>query len=99
MRLTPRISPTVSEIVYDFFKLKEKTVIYICDNSDGRGGARDRKFRQWFDLYNRLFLVRMDFKLDFKSNPYFISLIVRIDNPNLDEIMKASAAPFEEHRK
>jgi hypothetical protein len=94
-----RISATVSEIVYDFFKLKERTVIYICENRDGRGKARDRKFNHWFSLYNRLFLVKMDFVLGYETNPYLTSLIIRIDNPYMDEILKATAALFEEHKK
>ena len=95
----PRISATVSEIVYDFFKLKERTVIYICENRDGRGKARDRKFSHWFSLYNRLFLVKMDFVLGYETDPYLTSLIVRIDNPYMDEILKATASLFEEHKK
>ncbi len=98
-RLDPRIPATVSEIMYDFFKLREKIVLYICDNTDGKGAARDRKFDQWFSLYNRLFLVKMDFAIGYESNPYLTSLIMRIDNPYLGDVVEASRKLMGEFKK
>lgn len=43
--LDSRIPPTVAAIVRDFFTQKEKVLLYICDDRDGRGAARDKKFR------------------------------------------------------
>ena len=46
-----RIALTVIKIVGDFLNSKIKAVIYVCDPSDGKGAARARKFKSWFNYY------------------------------------------------
>ncbi len=43
-----RISFTVVNIVADFLASQINAVVYVCDPSDGRDGARFKKFKSWY---------------------------------------------------
>ena len=47
-----KIADTVVTIVGDFLDSQTNTVVYVCDNSDGKQAARSTKFLSWFDYYN-----------------------------------------------
>ncbi|WP_428657948.1 DUF6169 family protein [Runella sp.] len=47
-----RILYTIAAIAEDFFKKEQNIAIYVCDDSDGRGKARKRKFDGWFVYLN-----------------------------------------------
>ena len=85
--LDERIPSTISLIFQDFFTLKETVVVYICDDSDSRGRARNRKFNQWFEQYNPLTFMKLDFAFGTAEDKYFTTLIMRLDNPNMAEIV------------
>jgi hypothetical protein len=85
--LDSRIPLTIALIFQDFFTLRETIVVYICDNSDSKANARNRKFSQWFEQYNKLSLMKIDFVFGTNLEKYFTSLIMRIDNPNMVEII------------
>jgi Family of unknown function (DUF6169) len=85
--LDERIPSTISLIFQDFFTLKETVVVYICDDSDSRGRARNRKFNQWFEQYNPLTFMKLDFAFGSGEDKYFTTLIMRLDNPNMAEIV------------
>lgn len=44
-----RIAVTVVNIVAKFLISRINAVVYICDPADGKGLARARKFKSWFD--------------------------------------------------
>jgi hypothetical protein len=87
--LDERIPSTISLIFQDFFTLKETVVVYICDDSDSRGRARNRKFNQWFEQYNPLTFMKLDLAFGTAEDKYFTTLIMRLDNPNMVEIVSA----------
>ena len=87
--LDTAIPPTIASIFYDFFKLKETVVVYICDDSDGKAKVRNRKFSQWFEQYNRLIFLKFDFSLGTETEYYLTTMITRFDNPKLSEIIKS----------
>ncbi|AXE17669.1 hypothetical protein DR864_07930 [Runella rosea] len=47
-----RILYTIAAIAEDFFNKEQNIAIYVCDDSDGRGRARKRKFDGWFVYLN-----------------------------------------------
>jgi hypothetical protein len=87
--LDEHIPSTISLIFQDFFTLKETVVVYICDDSDSRGRARNRKFNQWFEQYNPLTFMKLDLAFGTAEDKYFTTLIMRLDNPNMVEIVSA----------
>jgi hypothetical protein len=53
-----RIYPTIAAIVGDFFLAEENSFVYVCDDWDGKGRVRKRKFDGWFyyqsaDVYEK----------------------------------------------
>lgn len=66
--------------------------MYICENNDGRGQARQRKFTQWFDTANstyNYFFLKLDVAFGADNEQYLTSLISRVDNPRLADIVIA----------
>ncbi|MDB5206849.1 MAG: hypothetical protein JWR72_1924 [Flavisolibacter sp.] len=44
---------TIAEILYHFFEVDDRRILfYICDPSDGRMKARERKFHYWYRLFS-----------------------------------------------
>ncbi len=83
------IPVTIANIFNDFFSLKEKVVVYICEDADGRAKARNRKFAQWFDQVrqNGLSFVKFDYHFGTQTEFFYTSLIMRIDNPYMADVI------------
>ncbi len=47
-----RIADTVITIAGDFLEARNNAMVYVCDNWDGKEGARARKFKSWFNYYD-----------------------------------------------
>ncbi len=87
--LDAKTQPTVIAIVSHFFTQKERVLLYVCENKDGKGAARNRKFNQWFSLYNLDNHFKFDFVISNGQERYLNSVIGRIDNPYRAEVTLA----------
>lgn len=87
----PSISLTVVQIFNHFFQTKETVVVYICDNADGRANARNRKFSAWFEQAQtgNLSFIKLDYRFGAGSDHFLTSLIMRIDNPHMGDLITA----------
>jgi Family of unknown function (DUF6169) len=87
----PLIPPTVATILYDFFRQKERIVIYTCETKDRKHHARFRKFEQWFRAFNDDTFLKIDCPInDPKANlVYYNSLIIKQNNPFKNDIIVA----------
>jgi hypothetical protein len=85
-----RTSKTISDIFEDFYQKFSSTVtIYICDSSDGRQMARNRKFTIWFEEFQNAEYLKVDaILIDSTKNRFPISLILRRNNPHLVQIFE-----------
>jgi len=97
--LDSRLPATIAAIVRDFFIQKEKVLLYICENRDGKGAIRDRKFRRWFDFYNMQDHFKVDLEIGNAQEKYFTSLIGKLDNPHKAELVVAYFELIEKHDK
>lgn len=77
----PLVSKTIALIFGQFFEQHERIVVYICDTSDRRGLVRHRKFTSWFERYKGDYVQLNDSIIDDKGAVYFVSLILRRENP------------------
>ncbi len=95
------IPNTIASIFADFFRKKERIVVYICETSDFRAMARNRKFNQWFDWYKGTSFIKIDMQMgqDDKGETYFTSMIIRADNPNIGEVVIEFRNLIEANRK
>ena len=88
--LDSRIPITVASIFIDFFeRFTEPLVIYICDSSDSKQLARQRKFNTWFSEFKRpeFFKIQANL-LDKNGEPIPSSLILKISNPFFMQIIE-----------
>jgi Family of unknown function (DUF6169) len=84
-----RIGITVVETIKDVFKTIENVVVYVCDNSDQRQVARERKFDFWFKKYNDGSIIKENEILYLDEVELINSLLIHKKNPQLLEIILA----------
>ena len=85
-----KIMLTVGAIIEEFFTKNQSVMLYICDTSDGRQAARDRKFLTWFDIAeNKKKYTLLHCTARFDGTGYFTAILIRNDNPDFDDIIKA----------
>lgn len=76
-----RIGITILKIIADFFEKNENTLLFTCDDSDGKQTYRNRLFNNWHLKYG---INEFD-KYDKNINDTFASIIIRKDNPFYEE--------------
>ncbi len=90
-RLDSNMGITIAHIFDDFYQRNNKTItVYICDTSDEKQLARERKFSRWFLAFQNEAYLKTDAILlspDDKVVP--VSIIFRRDNPYKYQIMEA----------
>ncbi|MDZ7900962.1 MAG: DUF6169 family protein [Arcicella sp.] len=88
--LDARIPITIASIFIDFFeRFTEPLVIYICDSSDSKQLARQRKFNTWFAEFKRPEFFKVEANLlDKNGNPIPSSLILKLSNPFFMQIIE-----------
>lgn len=86
-----RIADTVISVVGDFLASKINAVVYVCDNSDGKEGARARKFLSWFDYYDHPSSKIIQVTSNFTVGGLFIysSLLIHKKNKNFTDMVLA----------
>jgi hypothetical protein len=96
-----KIPSTIASIFKDFFdRIPKQVVIYICDSSDARQAARKRKFDQWIEAFKGEEFAKVNSKIeDLDGRIYYNALLIRRDNPQYDEIIKAFIKLAEEQDK
>lgn len=78
----PLVPPTLTAIFSIFFEKHERIVVYICDTSDKRGQARQRKFSSWLTLYGGAHYTQFNNRLqDDSGEIYFVSFVIKSSNP------------------
>lgn len=81
---------TIAEIVTDFFKNRERIIVYICDTADARHLARARKFGLWFEKFKTTQFMKIDASItDEMGIIYMNALILHRENPYFVEIIDA----------
>ncbi|MCC8072094.1 MAG: DUF6169 family protein [Bacteroidales bacterium] len=85
-----KLRDTILEILFEFFRLNNHTVLYFCDTGDGKQALRDRLFRGWAEkaMQKGGFAFISSIVYDEEGNQNFVALISRPDNPNLGAIVQ-----------
>ena len=88
-----RIEKTIIEVIRKLFDNNTNSLLYICDNLDGRHFARARKFNNWFGDHNDGTFEKYDEKVIIKNDAddilsYMpVSLILHTQNPYKSQIL------------
>ena len=85
------IGITIAAIFDDFYQRNSNTIaVYICDSSDSKQLARNRKFSQWFLAFQNEAYLKTDAILISADGVIVpVSIIFRRDNPYKYQIMEA----------
>ena len=82
-----KVELTIVSILETFFTTHTNSILYICDNTDQRHHARNRKFDSWFKNSNNTNLEKHDNHFFIESIEIFSSLILHVANPFKQELI------------
>lgn len=82
------MSVTVSVIINDFFRTKERAAVYVCDDSDSKAETRRKLFDRWFERFDEERFVKKQIPLAVEQNgiQYTAEFVARADNPYIDQL-------------
>jgi Family of unknown function (DUF6169) len=87
----PRIADTVVKIVGDFLVSQINAVVYVCDPSDGKGAARAKTFKSWFNYYEHdsIQIQQINACLEVGSDKLHTALLVHKKNKLKNKFVEA----------
>lgn len=84
-----KIEVTIAEIVKTFFINEPSSfAVFHVANIDKKVSLRKRLFSSWFDKYNDNFLEKHDKIIEDQFDIFYVSLILRVDNPLKENVLK-----------
>ena len=81
-----RIADTICSIIERIFVNDRNAVIIVCDNTDHHEQGRNRLFQQWYARLNNKSLSKVDKQYQSEDYDIYSSLLIHLDNPDLEEI-------------
>lgn len=84
-----RIAETIISILKEFLDKKVNTVVYICDNSDGREKARFHKFTNWFSTYRDGSIIQLKGVIRAGNTNILNAMLIHKDNPKINQFIEA----------
>lgn len=81
---------TVIAIIEEFFRKNNSTILILYSTDDNKQRARCRLFEYWFETFpsNDLFIMRTSSVIDEYGIKNIASVILRKDNPRIQEILE-----------
>ena len=58
--IDPKIAATIVTILQEFFQSKERAMILVCDNIDGKENKRNRLFSRWYTNFKTKDILKFD---------------------------------------
>lgn len=84
-----KIILTIVRILKDYFDQNQNAIIYNCLASDGKQKVRARYFDAIFEKLKQNEILKFDSVIDSKNDTqYHQSLLIRNDNPNLEDLVE-----------
>lgn len=85
----PLVRITITEIIREFFRVNNATMLYICETADRKQAMRSRLFSHWFDNFNeRKNYTFIQSRIDDEEGVVnYFAIIVRKDNPNYSSVI------------
>lgn len=83
----PKIRETIVAILEEFFRVNLNVLLYVCDTSDQREGARNRLFIKWFREFaatGQYTFCSADAMVE--GEGFYTAIIVESRNPHLEAI-------------
>lgn len=84
-----RIAATIAHILKLFFAEKQRAMLMVCDNLDGKEEKRKILFSRWFLRYNDGNIRKYDASAITEDYTLYVSIYLHKENPHLQEKMQA----------
>ena len=81
-----RIADTICSIIERIFVNDRNAVIIVCDSTDHHEQGRNRLFQQWYARLNNKSISKVDKQYQSEDCDIYSSLLIHLDNPDLEEI-------------
>lgn len=84
------VRDTIFAIINEFFRVNNATMLYICETGDGKQAIRSRLFSHWSTTFadKGKYSILQSSIVDMEGVDNFFAIIIRNDNPNIDEVIK-----------
>lgn len=83
-----RVRCTIVKILSDFFRLKQNSLIVVCETTDHKEKARFKLFQKWYDLAVGHNIEKIDVALDLDDYNIRSSLLIPENHPQNNKIKK-----------
>ena len=84
-----RIALTITHILKKFFSVKERAMIMVCDNLDGKEMKREQLFSRWFLKYNDGSILKYDASASTDDYLLYVSMYLHRKNTQRQELVAA----------
>ena len=84
-----RIAATIVHILKLFFAEKQRAMLMVCDNLDGKEEKRRTLFTRWFVRHNDGMLLKYDASAITEDYTLYVSIYIHKQNSRLQELVKA----------
>lgn len=84
-----RIAYTIVHILKRFFTVKQRAMLMVCDNMDGKERKRELLFARWFAQYNDGRLLKYDASTSTEDYMLYVSIYLHCENPRRPELVSA----------
>lgn len=84
-----RIAVTVVYILQRFFCRKERSMIMVCDNIDGKELKREQLFSKWFLQYNDGSILKYNASVTTENYLLYVSMFLHKENPLSRQLISA----------
>ncbi len=84
-----RISHTIVTILQEFFSNRQRAIILICDNIDGKENKRNQLFHRWYIRFRAQDILKFDASVTTADYQLYVSILLSSLNPRREKLLSA----------
>lgn len=85
------MSVTIARIIEDFFQIRERAIVYVCDDSDSKSDSRRKLLDRWYERFRdaKYFKTNVGLAVEQNGIQYSADFVGRTDNPLFGQIFES----------
>ena len=87
--IDPKIAATIVTILREFFQSKERAMILVCDNIDGKENKRNRLFSRWYTNFKTKDILKFDASATTEGYQLYVSILLSSSHPRKEKLIAA----------
>lgn len=84
-----RIAATIVAILQEFFQNKERAMILVCDNIDGKENKRNKLFSRWYTNFKTEDILKFDASATTAEYQLYVSILISSFHPCKEKLVAA----------